>query len=135
MARKVALLTVLAAVAAALLAPAPASATGGLVRWLAAGECVELKQKIGRKAFRKRFGRRSMPACIKRNRAAARRAVGVAAAECRAELDEWGLELFLEDWLSFEECVATYAEWELDGGLEDETGDEEDPDEELPEEP
>jgi hypothetical protein len=135
MARRLALLTALAAVAAALLAPAPAPATGGLVRWLAAGECVELKQKIGRKAFRKRFGRRAMPACIKRNRAAARRAVGVATAECRAELDEWGLELFLEDWLSFEECVATYAEWELDGGFEDETGEEEDPGAELPEEP
>lgn len=134
LARKLALAALLAALAAALVAPGPAAASDGLVRALAASECSELKQDLGRKAFRKRFGRKPMRACVRRGRPAARRAVAAATAECRAELDGWGLDLFLEDWSSFEECVASYAEWALDGGLADDEGDESAEEDEEPEE-
>ncbi|MGZ5331060.1 MAG: hypothetical protein ACXWFH_07115 [Solirubrobacterales bacterium] len=42
---------------------------------------------------------------------------------------------FLEDWSSFEECVASYAQWALDGGLADDEGDEGDGDPEDDEDP
>ncbi|MGZ5335522.1 MAG: hypothetical protein ACXWZ6_08790 [Solirubrobacterales bacterium] len=135
LARKLALRALLAALGAALVAPGPAAASDGLVRALAASECSELKQDLGRKAFRKRFGRKPMRACVKRGRPAARRAVAAATTECRAELDGWGLDLFLEDWSSFEECVASYAQWALDGGLADDEGDEGDGDPEDDEDP
>lgn len=93
---------------------ASADASGSLVRSLAAGQCAAEKQDIGKKAFRKKYGKKGMPACIKKGRAAARQAVSVATQDCQAELEEFGLESFLEDWTSFEECVGDYAEWELD---------------------
>ena len=94
---------------------------------LAAKACVQQKQPIGNRAFRKRYGQRPMPACIKKKRAEARRAVAVATAECQAELDEWGPEDFLEDWDSFAECVATGPPRSLgDGSSDDEEPDEED---------
>lgn len=108
----------------------------GLVSQLAAGDCAAERADVGRKSFRKRYGRkRGMAVCIKAHRAEARRAIGVATAACREELDEWGLDEFLADWESFEECVATYAEWELDGGLEDDPGDGEEADPEDPGDP
>ena len=60
-----------------------------------------------------------MGRCIVATAPAARRAIGVATAACQAELDEWGLAEFLLEWESFAECVSLYADWEMDGGLED----------------
>ena len=67
-----------------------------------------------------------MAKCIGATAPAAREAIAVATAACQAELDEWGLAEFLLDWESFAECVAVYADWEMDGGLEDDPDEVED---------
>ncbi len=92
----------------------------GLVGTLAAADCVRAKAEIGPRAFRKRYGpRRPTTRCMRATAPAARAAIAVATASCQAELDEWGLEDFLLEWESFAECVSLYADWEMDGGLED----------------
>ena len=69
-ASRLALLPV-ALAALALLLPGAAAAKpgGGLVTKLAAKACVQQKHEIGNRAFRKRYGQRPMPACIKKKRA------------------------------------------------------------------
>lgn len=119
----------LAALALGVPASAAAKPGGSLVNKLAVKACVQQKQDIGNRAFHKRYGaKKPMPNCVKRMRASARRAIGVATVDCQAEVDEWGLEEFLEDWSSFEECVADGAAWELEPDSDDDT---EDPEDEL----
>jgi hypothetical protein len=125
MTRKLAILFCLAATTAVLSLPAGAGAAGGLVGKLSASQCSAEKSKIGKKRFAKKYGRKAMPACIKKTRPAARRAVATATADCQEELIEWGAEFFYEDWVSFAECVEYYADGELNGWGDDE--DEEDP--------
>jgi hypothetical protein len=127
MARKLTALAIAAVIGALLAVPAAAPAKGGLTGSLAASACSAEKKQLGKKRFAKKYGKKGMAVCIKRTRGAAQRAIAVATVECQAELDEYGLDEFLLDWSSFEECVATYAEWEMDGGLveDDEEGDEE----------
>jgi hypothetical protein len=119
MARKLALLASLAAVAAVMSMPAGATAAGGLTGKLAANQCVAKKSEIGKKRFAKKYGAKPMPACIKKGRPAARRAVATATADCQAEIAEWGIESFYEDWSSFNECVEYYADAYLNGGFEE----------------
>ena len=112
------------AVATVLAIPAGAGAAKpqGLVAALAAGECVREKAASGRSDFRKRYGqRRAMAACIRAHRGAAGAAVSVATATCHEEFEANG-ENFLLEWASFNECVLTYAEWHLDGGLVEDPG-------------
>lgn len=66
-----------------------------------------------------------MAKCAAATAPEAREAISVATAACQSELDEWGIDEFLSDWVSFAECVEVYADWEMDGGLED------DPDEDV----
>jgi hypothetical protein len=121
------------ALCASLVMPGGAAAKpgGGLVAKLAAKACVQQKQAIGNRAFRKRYGQRPMPACIKKKRGEARKAVAVATEECQAELDEFGPEDFLEDWESFAECVSDWASLELDDGSDDDDEPEDEEDDEL----
>jgi hypothetical protein len=107
-------LIALGVLALALLIPASAPAKGGLANKLAAKACVQEKKSIGRKAFAKRYGERNaMRACMRKKRSDARQAIAAATAECQAELDDFGAEDFYEDWVSFEECVAYYAEADM----------------------
>ncbi|MDP9187657.1 MAG: hypothetical protein M3O25_00225 [Actinomycetota bacterium] len=96
----------------------------GLVASLSSAQCAQERAEIGKRAFRKRYGaKKPIAACAKSKRAEVRRAVDIATAECQAELDAFGLEEFLFEWDSFAGCVASYAELELDGGLDDDPGD------------
>jgi hypothetical protein len=112
---------------------ASAAGPAGLTASIAAADCTREKAKVGKRAFRKHFGeRRPMVRCIAATAPAARRAITVATNACQAELDEWGLEEFEVEWESFSVCVSVYADWEMDGGLADDTegaGDIEDADE------
>jgi hypothetical protein len=124
MARRLTALATAAVIGALLAVPATAPAKGGLASTLAADKCSAEKKKLGKKRFQKKYGKKGVANCLKRTRGEANRAVAVATTECQVELDEYGLEDFLLDWSSFEECVATYAQWEMDGGLveDDEEG-------------
>ncbi|MBM3667460.1 MAG: hypothetical protein FJW90_08290 [Actinobacteria bacterium] len=127
MARKPAILIVCAALLGALATPAPSSAAGGLVGKLAAGACSAEKAKIGKRAFAKRYGaKRPTRTCIKRTKAAARRAVAAATDECLVELEEYGEEEFYLEWETFPACVEDYAAWIMDGGGFEDDGSEED---------
>jgi hypothetical protein len=99
-----------------------AGQTGKLVNSLAAGACAQERHKIGKRSFRKRYGRKSTRTCIKRNRKDARAAVTAGTAECQLELDDYGDEDFYMDWDSFEDCVADYSQWVMDGGTFEDDG-------------
>jgi hypothetical protein len=114
---------------ALLIVPASAQAKGGLATKLATKACAQEKKEIGSRAFLKRYGRKSMPTCVKKARTEARRAVQTATAECQAEVDDFGIDEFLEDWDSFEQCVADLAESEM--GSDDESDDDLEDDEEV----
>ena len=133
MKRAITALAVLATLTAVVLGSAQAaSAAGptGLVASIAGADCARVKAKVGKRAFRKRFGeKRPMARCIAQTAPAARRAIAVATAACQAELDEYP-EDFYVDWESFGECVSTYAGWEMDGGLVDDPGEDEGTEEE-----
>jgi hypothetical protein len=136
MLRKPALLIACLAVAGLIAVPGIAAAKsgargGGLVGTLATGACTSEKQAIGKRAFRKRYGRKQPArACVKRNRADARRAVTAATAQCQDEFDEYGEEEFYLEWEIFSDCLADYAAWIMDGGGFEEGDSEDEGDEE-----
>lgn len=140
MPRKPALLIACLAVAGLIAVPGVAAAKsgpagGGLVGTLATGACASEMQEIGKRSFRKRYGKKQPArACVKRNRPEARRAVAEAMAECRAEFDDYGEEEFYLEWETLSECVADYAAWIMDGGGFEEDDSEDDGDEEEEEE-
>jgi hypothetical protein len=104
-------------VAALLAVPASAVAgQGGQVSTLAAQQCAQERASIGKKAFRKRYGRkRTMRACAKRNRVHVASAVASANQDCQAELAELGEVNFIDEYgdeptdpldYAMDECVA-----------------------------
>ena len=87
----------------------PASAVAGQgnqVSSLAAQHCAQEKAATGKKAFRKRYGKRPMQNCVKRNRGKAASALTSAAQECQEELLQIGPDEFIFDYAWDEETVA-----------------------------
>jgi hypothetical protein len=124
--------------AALLLTPgAAAPAAASSVDTLAAQTCSQEKKSIGRKAFTKRYGkgRKGMRSCIRRTRGDVRAAQHEAAAECAAELTEWGPEVFADVYGTdatgsdaMANCIEEAVDWSLD--LDDGSGDDEGEEEE-----
>ena len=123
-------------IAALLVLPASASAgQGGQASSLAAQHCAQEKSAIGKKSFRKRYGKRAMRNCVKRNRGKAASALNSAALECRQELEQIGPEEFILDYAwdedtvanAMSECIAASVDALLDpsGSVQDELEDEE----------
>jgi hypothetical protein len=85
-------------VAAALALPAGAAAApGGQVSSLAAQQCSQERANIGKKAFRKRYGRKgAMRACTRRHRGQVAAAVGPAAKDCQGDLADFGAADFID---------------------------------------
>ena len=87
--------------AAALLAlPAGAAASqGGQVNSLTAQQCSQEKAKIGKKAFRKKYGaKHTMRNCAKRTKPQVAVALDTAGSDCQAELAQSGLAEFIDDY-------------------------------------
>jgi hypothetical protein len=116
------------AIAAVLVLPSGAAAKqgggGGSVDQLAAAQCAQERQDIGRNAFHKKYGdRQSMRSCVRRTRGRVRAAVNQANQDCQAELTQDGVASFIEDYGTdptrsdaFEECVAEGADDLLNPG-------------------
>jgi hypothetical protein len=83
---------------AALALPAGAAATpAGQVSSLAAQQCSQERASIGKKAFRKRYGRKgAMRACTRRHRGQVAAAVGPAAQDCQEDLADFGAAEFID---------------------------------------
>jgi hypothetical protein len=110
--------------------PAP---SGKPVDKLAAATCAKERKAIGRKAFTKKYGERSMPSCIRRTRPKVRAAQRQAVQDCNDELAEYGPVEFAEDYGSDESgsdamanCIAETVDWLL--APEDDSGEEEEED-------
>jgi hypothetical protein len=89
---------ILLAALLALPAGAAAKRSAGPVGKLAAQQCKQERQQLGRKAFRKRYGARNqMRNCIKRNRSRVQTAARSATSECEAKLAELGVAGFIEE--------------------------------------
>jgi hypothetical protein len=106
---------VLAALTAVLLLILPASAAakagGKSVDRLAAQACGKERQRIGKPAFRKKYGERATArACVRRARSRVRAALRDASAECLAELAEIGPAEFAEDYGTDESGADAFAE-------------------------
>jgi hypothetical protein len=87
--------------AAALFAlPAGAAASqGGQVNSLTAQQCNQERAEIGRKAFRKKYGsKHSMRTCAKRTKPQVAAALSTANSDCQAELAQYGLAEFIDDY-------------------------------------
>jgi hypothetical protein len=105
----------LAGLAAVLLLVLPASAAakagGKSVDRLAAQACAKERQRLGKPAFRKKYGERATArACIRRTRNRVKAALRNASAECLAELAEIGPAEFAEDYGSDESGSDAFAE-------------------------
>jgi hypothetical protein len=132
--RRLATLTVACLLVGALLLPSGAGAVDNRrVDKITAGYCKAQKKKLGKKAFAKRYGKKkAMKVCIRKQRAVIANAYRQAEADCQAELEEFGIEEFLSEWESFDECVEWYADEYLypsapgDDPFEDEEDEEED---------
>ncbi len=72
--------------------------------------CKSQKKALGKKAFAKRYGKKGMKACAKKQRKAVEAAFRQAEDDCQAELAEFGEDEFYAEWESFEECVEWYAD-------------------------
>ena len=124
------LLASLAAVLLILPASAGAKAGGKPVDRLAAQACAKERQRIGKPAFRKKYGERATArACVRRTRSRVKAALRDASAECLAELAEIGPAEFAEDYGSdesgsdaFEQCVNDTAELNLEPDAGDDFG-------------
>ncbi len=126
------------AVAATLLLVMPGSAVakagGKSVDRLAAQACAQERQKIGKSAFRKKYGERAAArACVRRTRSRAKAALRDASDECLAELAESGPTEFADDYGTdesgsdaFEQCVDETAELILEPDYDDSGEDVED---------
>lgn len=90
-----------------------AATSAAQVNQLSAAYCKGENKALGKKAFAKRYGKKGMKACVKKQRKTVRAAYQAATEECQAELDEFGEEEFYFEWESFEECVDWYADEEL----------------------
>jgi len=91
---------------------------------------------MGRKAFTKRYGKgqKGMRNCIRRTRGDVRDAQREAAAECAAELAEWGPEVFADAYGTdatgsdaMANCIDEAVAWSLD--LDDGSDEEEEEEE------
>jgi hypothetical protein len=105
----------LAALAAVLLLVMPASAAGKAggrsVDRLAAQACAKERQRIGKAAFRKKYGERATArACVRRTRSRVKTALRHASDQCLAELAEIGPAEFVEDYGSDESGSDAMAE-------------------------
>jgi hypothetical protein len=83
-----------------------AAGHGGQVSSLASQQCAQEKSAIGKKAFHKRYGKRGMRNCVKRNRTKAATALTSAAQECQQELLQIGPDEFILDYAWDEDTVA-----------------------------
>jgi hypothetical protein len=94
-------------VGALLAFPASAAAgQGGRVSTLAAQQCSQERGKIGKRAFRKRYGaKHTMRSCIKRTRPKVASALSAAAQECQQQLAQSGAEQFILDFAWDEDTV------------------------------
>jgi hypothetical protein len=117
-------LALVATLLLALPASAAVKAPGKSVDRLAAQACAKERQRIGKVAFRKKYGeRRTTRACLRRGRSKVRAALRHASSECLAELAEIGPLEFAEDYGTdetgsdaLEQCMDETAELALDPG-------------------
>jgi len=97
--------------------PATSDASqGGPVTSLAAQQCAQERADVGKKAFRKRYGRKhAMRNCAKRNRARVAAVAGTAAQDCQEELSDLGEMDFIDEYAdlgldsvdtAMDECIA-----------------------------
>jgi hypothetical protein len=131
----------IAAVAALVVLPANAAASGGgQVAGLAAQQCSQERANIGKKAFHKRYGaRHTMRACAKRTRSQVMAAVTTANSDCQNELADIGTPDFIDEYgvdpadsldNAMTECIAEDVDQTLnpddsvDDGSDDSTTDE-----------
>ncbi len=114
-----ALIALTVALVVSLTAPAAASAQVDPVQMASAACATEAKQ-LGKKGFRKRYGRKPRPKCIRRAAEAVSGAVAVSVSDCQLELDVFGLEEFLDEYgatyeAALDECIREGVDFELDG--------------------
>jgi hypothetical protein len=117
-------LALVATLLLALPASAAVKAPGKSVDRLASQACAKERQKIGKAAFRKKYGERGTTrACVRRGRSKVRTVLRDASSECLAELAEIGPLEFAEDYGTdetgsdaLEQCMDETAELALDPG-------------------
>ena len=119
------------------LSPGATAARGGPVAGLSSQQCAQERADIGKRAFRKRYGRKhAMRTCARRNRARVAGAAGTAAQDCQEELADLGETDFIDEYAdlahdsadtAMAECIAEEVDQILnpddyidDDGTEDE---------------